>query len=263
MGHSTHFTNAIVRSPGKSIAQGLRAVDMGNPDPDLFAAQHDGYIQALIEAGISVNILPPLEEFPDSVFIEDSALCLPSGAVVLRPGAATRTGESDVMAEILRSCFDDVRNIGEGGFIEGGDILVTEHEIIVGLSARTDAAGAEALQDCVAAWGGKVRILETPADILHFKTACGLLDEETILLTEALNRPGFFDAYRTLIIPEGEEAAANAIGVNGRVFISDGFPRTAEMLEKSGYSVIAIATGEAAKVDGGLSCMSLRFTPTL
>jgi len=263
MDRSTHFTNALVRSPGNSIAQGLRALDVGNPDPERFKAQHQAYTQALTGAGVKVDILPPLEEFPDSVFIEDSALCLPWGAVVLRPGATTRTGESSLMAEILKPFFGDVRTIGGDGFVDGGDILVTEREIIVGLSARTNAGGAEALQDCVATWGGKVRILETPPNILHFKTACGLLDEETILLTEGLNQPDFFDAYHTILIPEGEEAAANAIGVNGRVFISDGFPKTAELLEASGFSAIAIATSEAAKVDGGLSCMSLRFTPTL
>lgn len=263
MGHSSHFTNAIVRLPGNSSAQGLRALDSGNPDPERFADQHGAYIQALEEAGVGVEILPALEQFPDSVFIEDSALCLPWGAVALRPGAATRTGESSIMVDVLKTYFGDVRGIGEEGFIEGGDILLCESEIIVGLSARTDAAGAAALQDRVADWGGVVRILETPPDVLHFKTACGLIDDETILLTGALERMDFFKGYRTIITPEGEEAAANAIAVNGRVFVSDGFPKTAELLEKSGYSVITIATGEAAKVDGGLSCMSLRFSPTL
>jgi len=263
MSHATHFSNAIVRTPGRSIAQGLRAEDLGNPDPQRFVREHHDYVKALEDAGVRVDILPALEEFPDSVFIEDSALCLPQGAVALRPGAITRTGEALIMADILKSYFDDVRSIAEGGFIDGGDILVSAHEIIVGLSARTDAAGAKALQDCVASWGERVRVLQTPPDILHFKTACGLLDEETILLTGELDRADFFTAYRCLLVPEGEEAAANAITVNGRVFISDGFPKTAELLDSSGYSVVTIATAEAAKVNGGLSCMSLRFTPTL
>ncbi len=263
MSHATHFSNAIVRTPGSSIAHGLRAQDVGNPDPERFAHEHQRYVKALEEAGVRIDILPAWEEFPDSVFIEDSALCLPKGAVVLRPGAITRTGEAHVMADILKSYFDDVRSIAEGGFIDGGDILVSAREIIVGLSARTDAAGATALQDCVASWGESVRVLQTPPDILHFKTACGLLDEETILQTRELDRADFFSGYRCILVPDGEEAAANAISVNGRVFISDGFPRTAELLDSSGYSVVTIGTAEAAKVDGGLSCMSLRFTPTL
>lgn len=263
MGPCTRFTNAIVRRPGKSVCRGLRALDVGNPDPQRFGAQHRGYVQALEGAGVSVDILPALEEFPDSIFIEDTALCLSKGAVVLRPGAASRAGECAPMTEILRPYFNDVRTIGGEGFIEGGDILVTASEIIVGLSARTDDAGARGLQDCAAGWGETVRIVETPPGILHFKTACGLLDEETVLLDRTLDRGSFFEGYRRIITPEGEEAAANAIAVNGRVFIADGFPQTAELLEKSGYNTVTIATGEAAKVDGGLSCMSLRFSPTI
>ena len=263
MGHSTHFSNAIVRQPGKSIAGGLRALDAGNPDHERFTDQHGRYIQALKEAGVHVDILPAWESFPDSVFIEDSALCLPEGAVTLRPGAETRTGESAVMADVLGPYFDDIRNVGEDGFIEGGDIMITESEIIVGLSKRTDAAGAGALQDCVRDWGWAVRILQTPPGVLHFKTACGLLDGETIVVTKAMATAGFFDAYKTLVLPEGEEAAANSIAVNDRMLIPDGLPRSAELIARAGFAVVQLDISEAAKVDGGLSCMSLRFTPTL
>lgn len=263
MSASYRFSHALVRTPGQSIAKGLRAGGGENPDPQHFQIEHRAYIRALEEAGVAVEVLPPLEEFPDSVFIEDAALCLPGGAVVLRPGAPTRTGEAAVVSEALEPHFGDVRTIGESGFIEGGDILVTDREIIVGLSARTDRAGAERLRDCVSDWGMTVRILETPPGVLHFKTACGLLDGETILITRRMADLGFFEGYRTLVIPEGEEAAANAIRVNDRVFVSVGSPKTAELLSGTGYHVIPLATGEAAKVDGGLSCMSLRFCPTI
>ncbi|MBC8269604.1 MAG: dimethylarginine dimethylaminohydrolase [Rhodospirillaceae bacterium] len=263
MGHSSHFSNAIVRLPGKSIAGGLRAHNVGDPDPARFVDQHGHYVQALEEAGVHVDILPAWEQFPDSVFIEDSALCLPAGAVILRPGATTRTGESAVMADVLSSYFGDVRSVGEDGFIEGGDIMVTESEIIVGLSERTDAAGAKALQDCLNDWGLAVRILQTQPGVLHFKTACGLVDDETIVATKSMAAAGFFNTYKTLVLPEGEEAAANAIAVNGKVLIPEGFPKTAELITRAGYSVVQVAISEAAKVDGGLSCMSLRFTPTL
>jgi dimethylargininase len=263
MSNCYRFSHAIVRSPGASIAGGLRAEDAGNPNPAQFEIEHQAYITALTQTGVDVQALPALEEFPDSVFIEDSSLCLPKGAVIMRPGAPSRTGESKAMAAVLAPFFTDIRHIGEAGFIDGGDILVTENEIIVGLSQRTNADGAKRLQDCVADWKMQIRVLDTPADVLHFKTACGLLDEETILLTAQMESLGVFDAYRTLVIPQGEEAAANAIRVNDRVFISVGFPKTAELVTKAGYQVITLATGEAAKVDGGLSCMSLRFTPAL
>jgi len=262
MSTSYRFSDAIVRSPGQSIARGLRAADTGNPDPQQFDIQHRAYIAALENAGVTAHILPPQEQFPDSVFIEDTALCLSKGAVIMRPAAASRAGETAMMAAVLSPFFDDIRHIDDGGFIEGGDVLVTESEIIVGLSSRTDMAGAERLKGCVSPWGYTVRVLETPPEILHFKTACSLLDEETILLTKGMAAMEFFQNYCSLVVPNGEEAAANAIRVNDYVFISTGFPKTAELLAKAGYRVVALATGEAAKVDGGLSCLSLRFEST-
>jgi len=119
------------------------------------------------------------------------------------------------------------------------------------------------LQDCVRDWGWAVRILQTPPGVLHFKTACGLLDGETIVVTKAMATAGFFDAYKTLVLPEGEEAAANSIAVNDRMLIPDGLPRSAELIARAGFAVVQLDISEAAKVDGGLSCMSLRFTPTL
>lgn len=259
MSPSYRFSQALVRLPGDSIAGGLRAIDGGDPDPERFLVEHAAYVRALENAGLTVQVLPALEEFPDSVFIEDNALCLPQGAVILRPGAASRTGETASMIPVLKSRFGQLRRIGEAGFIEGGDVLVTEREIVVGLSGRTDLAGAGLLQDCVAGWGQTVRILKTPSEILHFKTACGLLDDETILLTETMAATGFFNNYTTLIVPAGEETAANVVRVNDQVFVSEGFPKTAELLTNAGYDVVILATYEAAKVDGGLSCMSLRF----
>lgn len=255
------FTQAIARTPGQSIAHGLRAGDTANPDPALFADQHRTYVRALEQAGVDVRMLNPLEDFPDSVFIEDAALCLPEGAVLMHPGTPSRAREPDHVAQALGACFAEVREIGPAGHIEGGDILVTGREILVGLSDRTDRAGARRLQDCVAAWRHKVRIVETPKGILHFKTACGLLDADTVLVPEALQKTDFFKGYRTLVVPEGEEAAANAVRVNDHVLLSAGYPKTAGLLTAAGYRVVILDTGEAAKVDGGLSCMSLRFSP--
>ncbi len=263
MNASYRFTNAIVRRPGQSIADGLRASGGPNPDPEIFGIQHRDYIRALEEAGVSVEILPAWEDFPDSVFIEDSALCLPRGAIVMRPGAPSRTGEADAMAAVLRPYFSDVRRLEGPGYVDGGDILVSNNEIIVGLSERTDRAGVEELAAKVSDWGMPVRVLETPPGVLHFKTACGLLDAETILVTAQLDAAGFFGDYKTLVIPAGEESAANAVRVNDTVFLSDGFPKTRNMLTSAGFRVVALDTGEAAKVDGGLSCMSLRFSPTV
>jgi dimethylargininase len=260
-GRSYRFTHAIAREPAASSVDGLRAVDTGAPDLARFRAHHADYVAALCEAGAEVTVLRPLEEFPDSVFVEDTALCLPEGAVVLRPGAPSRLGEAAAMAPTLRRFYDEVRQIEGPGFIEGGDVLVTEREILVGRSARTDAEGVAELGRAVADWGYRVRELSTPPGVLHFKTDCALLDEETILATSRLAASGCFRGYRLVMVAAGEEAAANAVRFNDLVLAPAGFPRTAEALARAGYEVRQVPNSEAAKLDGGMSCLSLRFNP--
>ncbi|GLO72539.1 NG,NG-dimethylarginine dimethylaminohydrolase protein [Phaeobacter inhibens] len=253
------FTRAITRRPASSITDGLRAEDIGTPDLDKMLAAHADYVSALKSTGAEVIELPPLEAFPDAVFVEDTALCLPKGAVLMRPGAPSRLGEVAEMAPTLRQCYDEVREIKGPGFIEGGDILVTEREILVGRSARTDATGVAELAEIVADWGHSLREVFTPEGVLHFKTDCSLMDAETILSTKRLDASGCFEGYRVLHVPEGEEAAANAIRYNNLVLMAADFPRTAEMLDREGFEVVQISNTECAKLDGGMSCLSLRF----
>ena len=165
------------------------------------------------------------------------------------------------MRPTLEAHYSDVRTI-EAGFIEGGDILVTETEILVGRSARTDADGVAELRRLVAGWGYSVRELQTPPGVLHFKTDCSLLDAETILATRRLETSGCFDGYRVIHTAAGEEACANAIRFNDLVLFPAGFPRTRDTLLAKGYQVREVGNSEAARLDGGMSCLSLRFTPS-
>lgn len=253
------FTRAITRRPASSITDGLRAEDIGNPDLTQMLQDHAHYVATLRETGAEVIELPALEEFPDAVFVEDTALCLPEGAVLMRPGAPSRMGEVANMAPTLLDCYDDVRAIAGPGHIEGGDILVTNREILVGRSDRTDAEGVQELRNIVDDWGYTVREVFTPPGVLHFKTDCSLLDGETILSTKRLDASGCFEGYRVLHVADGEEAAANTIRFNQFVFCPAGFPRTVEMLTRNGYDVVEINNTECAKLDGGMSCLSLRF----
>lgn len=257
---STHFTHALTRRPGADITGGLRAVDTGQPDLEVFLAHHAAYLAALSETGAKIVELAEEPGFPDAVFVEDTALCLPEGAVLMHPGAPTRQGEVKSIAPHLRALYTDVREI-TSGHIEGGDILVTEREILVGTSARTDTAGVADLTRLVADWGHSVRVVETPPDVLHFKTDCSLMDPETVLSTPRLAAGGCFDGYDVIFTAEGEEASANAIRFNDLVLFPAGFPRTAERLATAGYAVREIGNSEAAKLDGGMSCLSLRFSP--
>jgi dimethylargininase len=263
MSFSTHFTHAITRRPAASITRGLRAIDTGTPDLALMQMHHAAYISTLRETGATIIELPPLEAYPDSVFVEDTALCLPEGAVVMRPGAPSRLGEAAEMAPHLRTLYSQVLEItGPESFIEGGDILVTEHEILVGRSARTNAAGVAELTDLVASWGHTVREVHTPPGVLHFKTDCSLLDADTVLSTPRLSASGCFVGYKVIDVPEGEEAAANTIRFNDLVLMPAGFPKTREAIAAAGFNVREIGNSECAKLDGGMSCLSLRFTPS-
>jgi dimethylargininase len=262
MSFSTHFTHAITRRPAASISRGLRAVDTGTPDLALMQAHHTAYVATLRETGATVVELPPLDAFPDSVFVEDTALCLPQGAVIMRPGAPSRLGEAAEMAPHLRALYGQVVQItGPDSFIEGGDILVTEAEILVGRSARTNAAGIAELTRLVTPWGHKVREVLTPPGVLHFKTDCSLLGPDTILSTKRLSASGCFTGYKIIDVPDGEEAAANTIRFNDLVLMPAGFPRTRDALVAAGFDVCEIGNSECAKLDGGMSCLSLRFSP--
>lgn len=255
---SYEFTRAITRLPARSIVDGLRAQDTGNPDHAQMLQDHAHYVATLREAGAEVIELPALEDFPDSVFVEDDALCLPEGAILLRPGAASRAGEVAHMAPVLRELYGQVLAIDGPGFIEGGDILTTAREILVGRSARTDSAGVAELATIVSGWGYRLREVETPPGVLHFKTDCSLLDAETILATRRLDASGCFAGYRVIHTADGEEAAANSIRFNELVLMPAGFPKTRERLLEAGYRVREINNSECAKLDGGMSCLSLR-----
>jgi len=255
------FSHALCRRPAKSITNGLRAEDNGDPDHDLFEQHHQQYVQALEATGANVTVLDAIEAYPDSVFIEDAALCLAGTAIALRPGAKSRFGETAALMPVLQRNFKKVISLPGDGYVDGGDILVTENEVLIGLSQRTNKQGYEHLSTIVSELGFTARKINTPPNILHFKTDCGLLDSNTIFSTQALSCTGCFSDYDVIVAPDDESAAANLIRFNDTVMISDGYPKTKQVLEQAGYKIICLPNSEAAKVDGGLSCMSLRFTP--
>jgi len=253
------FNAIIVREPSRTVVNGLRADDRGNPTYEGVKAEHDAYIAAMTEAGVQVTVLPPLENYPDSIFVEDPALVFTEGAILLRPGAPTRAGEVAEIAPSLRALFDTVLELPETGYADGGDVLNTAQGVMIGLSARTSRPGAEALIAAIERLGHTARIVETPKGVLHFKTDCSLLDEETVLTTARLAASGVFKGFKEVLVAEGEEAGANALRVNDTVLIGADFPRTIERISKLGYNVVPLKTSQIGKIDAGLSCMSLRW----
>jgi dimethylargininase len=252
------FNSAIVRTPGTSVVYGLSATSGPAPVFETVLAEHQAYLAAMRAAGVKVTVLPALEQFPDSIFVEDPALVFTQAAIQLRPGAPSRMAEAQELADTLAARFPSVLQLTDG-FADGGDILVTPGRVLIGLSARTNELGAAALLDLLESIGLAGKVVSVPSGTLHLKTDCSLIDEETILATEELARSGLFEGFRVLIAPGDERHATNALRVNDVVFIRAGCPRTFEMLMKRGLKVIPLPVSEIAKIDAGLSCMSLRW----
>lgn len=252
------FTHAILRRPGRSVVDGLRAHGGAGPDHDGVLSEHAAYAEALRGAGLAVEILDPLEDFPDSVFVEDPALVFAEGAILLDPGAETRRGEGAHLAPVLERHFDTVIRLGEG-HADGGDVMVTPDRVLIGLSARTDEAGASALATALGRFGRSSLIVAPPEGALHLKTIASLIDEETVLTTAAGAASGLFESFRTIATDPTEDAAANALRVNQTLLLSAGHPRIAERLDREGYRLALLDTAQIARIDAGLSCMSLRW----
>jgi dimethylargininase len=252
------FNSALVRRPATTVSAGLRAHDRGDPTYPGICAEHEAYVAALRAASLNVEVLPALEAFPDSVFVEDPALVFSAGAISLRCGAASRQGETAALQPALERHFERVIQLPRGT-VDGGDVLVLPGKVLIGLSARTTREGAEALFQCLAALGQTGVVVQTPPDVLHLKSDCSLLDEATILTTSRLSRSGVFKGFKELIVPGGEEAGANVLRVNDQVLVGRDYPRTIEQLVSAGFRAVPLATAEIAKVDAGLSCMSLRW----
>jgi dimethylargininase len=255
--------SAIVRLPGKSVVDGLRSNAGPSPVFRNVLAEHAAYVEALRAAGVRVTVLDALEQFPDSLFVEDPALVFSGAAILLRPGAPSRELEAETLEPVLAARFPRLLRLPRG-HVDGGDILVTPDAVLIGLSARTDETGASALSASLASIGLRSQIVRTPAGTLHLKSDCSLLDEETVLVTGNLARSGIFDRRRQLIVANDEPGAANALRINDCVLVRAECPHTADMLADHGFRVVALPTTEIALIDAGLSCMSLRwFDPAM
>ena len=255
------FQHAIVRLPGAALARGLTRVDLGPPDLALAERQHAAYCDALRRAGLDVTVLPADEAFPDGPVVEDTAIVLPEGALLTRPGAPSRAGEVAAVAAALGIHYASLAQIEAPGTVDGGDICVAGRRVFIGRSARTNAEGAAQLARWLAGLGyDSVEVDITGIDsILHLKSGMAALAGGRLLLIEALAAHPAFAGCEQLVVDADEAYAANAVQVNGMVFVAAGYPRLAARLTALGYALEVLDMSEYAKLDGGLSCLSLRF----
>lgn len=253
------FTRAIVRPPSQSFAAGLTTSGLGAPDVALAQAQHATYCRGLESCGLSLTRLVADERFPDATFVEDAAVVTPQGAVITRPGAPSREGEVSAIREALASFHAGFDEIEAPGTLDGGDICEAGSHFFLGVSHRTNAHGARQLAAILGRWGFSSSCVDIrgTSGILHLKSGIAWLGGRRLLAIASL--ADRFPGWDLLVVPEGEEYAANAVLVNDRLLVSTGFPRTHELLRGAGLELLPLDMSEFRKMDGGLSCLSLRF----
>lgn len=255
------FKNVIVRKPGKSLSEGITsAPELGQPIYEVALKQHENYINALEECGVKVTVLEAMEEFPDSCFVEDTAVLTRKCAIISNPGAKTRQEESKYMVETIKKFYseDTIEYIKSPGTLEGGDVMMVGDHFYVGRSARTNTEGIKQFIEILEKYG--LTGSEVPLEeVLHLKTGVNYIENNNMLVSgEFINKQDFKD-YNKIIIPESEAYAANCIWVNDKVIVPEGYPAVEKAVKDAGYEVILVDTSEYRKIDGGLSCLSLRF----
>jgi len=252
------FTKAIVRVPSKSMVDGLTSADLGVPDYELALSQHAAYIKALQTCGVEVEVLPADEQYPDSTFVEDVALLTAKCAIITRPGADSRRGETAVYPKILARHYTHIEQIQSPGTVEAGDIMMVGSHFYIGLSARTNENGAQQTIAHLEKYGMSGSMV-TLKEVLHLKTGLAYLEQNNLLACgEFLTEPQF-QSFNILEIDADESYAANCIWVNGTVIMPAGYPKARQTIKNAGYPIIELDVSEFRKLDGGLSCLSLRF----
>lgn len=256
------YTRAIVRVPGRSYAAGLTtAAAQGPPDLERALEQHAAYCTALRACGLALTVLAADERHPDGTFVEDTAVLTERVAITTRPGAPTRAGEVGAMAAALRQFRPELAAIAAPGTLDGGDVCQVEQHFLIGVSARTNEAGAQQLASILARHGYSAALIDIRASrsLLHLKTGISYIGEQRLVVAaDAPEIDGLADCER-LIVDGTETYAANCVRVNDFVLLAAGYPKLAARLQQLGYALRVLEVSEFKKMDGGLSCLSLRF----
>ena len=255
------YQRAIVRPPGSTFAEGLTTVDLGGPDLARAREQHGAYCEALERCGLTLTRLPEDSRYPDSTFVEDTAILVRSRAILTRPGAPSRAGEVAAIRESLSAFYGALESIVDPGTLDGGDVCEAGDTFLIGVSRRTNEEGARQLAAILAEEGFSSRTIDIRdrSEILHLKSGLSYADRGTILAIDALAPHPALRDFQVIRVEAGEAYAANSVLVNGRLLIAAGYPRLEGILRGAGLDVVPLEMSEFRKLDGGLSCLSLRF----
>jgi dimethylargininase len=251
------FTHAITRKPGQNAARGLTTSNLGSPCFELILKQHDAYVETLRSIGLEVTVLDSQPDYPDAHFVEDTAVVTPDVAVIANPGAKPRKGEQDSIAPVLAR-YRQTKHIRTPGNLDGGDVLMAGTQFFVGISGRTNSEGAEQLGRILEAYGNKWTPIPVDAG-LHLKSSVNYVSQNTLLITEDFAGLAAFSPYHKIMVESTEAYAANTLWINDYLLTPKGFPNTRKKLESLGLEIIELDVSELRKMDGGLTCLSIRF----
>jgi dimethylargininase len=256
-----HFSRAIVRVPGSNFAEGLTTAALGAPDYSKALAQHAEYCRALEACGLILTRLPADTAFPDSTFVEDTAVLTERGAILTRPGAPTRQGEVAGIRKTLEAVFPKLDTIQPPGTLEGGDICNADGHFFIGVSRRTNPEGARQLSEWLSQRGYTATLVDIRGipSILHLKTGFSYLGERRLVMIPPLAEGQPFNGFQIIRTVPGEEWAANVLRINASVVIAGGYPRMESTLRAAGCAVLPVDMSEFRKMDGSLTCLSLRY----
>jgi dimethylargininase len=251
------FSHAVVRQPGENFAQGITTSDLGAPNLEMMLAQHAHYVEILHSLGLKVTVLEALPGYPDAHFVEDVAVVTPDVAVITNPGAPARNGEIEFIEPTLAQ-FREIEHLHPPGTLDGGDVLMVGTHFFIWISDRTNQAGAAQLGRILEKFGNTWSAVPVGAG-LHLKSSVNWIGSNTLLLTEDFADHPHFHGYTKLILAPEEEYAGNTLWINDVLITPHGFPQTRHHLETTGLEIIEIEVSECRKMDGGLTCLSLRF----
>lgn len=251
------FTKAIVRKPAHTFANGITEAKLGKPDYKLALKQHNAYCEALEKCGLKLTVLDANPDFPDSCFVEDTAVVTKDFGVIARPGNIKRLGEEIEIKKVLEPLLP-LYSINDLGTLDGGDVMQADNIFFIGLSNRTNLTGSRQLKEILEKYNYTVYVIPI-CNILHFKTGVNYLGENNLLVQEGICTMNELSAFNRILIDQDESYAANCLRVNDYILVPKGFPKTKANVEKLGYKIIELELSEFQKMDGGLSCLSLRF----
>ena len=249
------YTRAIVRRPGRNFASGITTSNLGRPDSGKALEQHGAYCEALIKCGVALTVLDADERYPDGCFVEDTAVVNSRVKVISRPGATTRRGEEEAIAQVLAG-YGPAEAITAPGTLEGGDILRAENHYYIGISERSNAEGASQLSAILSKNGFTSSVIRVEAG-LHLKSEIAYMGNGNFISTPVFSQVA--QQANTIILEPEEYYSANCLRVNDYLLIAKGFPKSKKKILDLGYNIIELDMSEFRKMDGGLTCLSLLF----